>query len=315
MTTQEGQQDETLKQNGHGEADYLVRATALGGKVRAFAVQSTGIAGELARRHSTTPTATAALGRTVSAGLMMGKMLKGEERLTIQVKGGGPIGQIVVDANAHGEVRGYVDNPDVDLPLNAVGKLDVAGAVGTDGYLYVIKDLGLREPYRGSVPIVSGELGEDFTYYFAKSEQTPSIVALGVLVAVDRSVKAAGGFIVQLLPGVSEEEIDRIESRLSGMQSVTAMLDAGYSLERMLAEVLDDVSVLERSEVRFQCRCSRERVERTLTSLGEDELQALLTEDGRAEVVCHFCNEAYQFEEGDIRALIRSIKERGSVRE
>ncbi|MEH7087357.1 Hsp33 family molecular chaperone HslO, partial [Neobacillus drentensis] len=162
--------------------DYLIRGTALGGKVRAFAVRTTQLVDELRRRHNTYPTATAALGRTVSATAMMGAMLKGEEKLTVQVKGDGPLGQIVVDANAHGEVRGYVANPDVHLPSNAQGKLDVAGAVGTDGFIHIIKDLGLKEPYRGSIPIISGELAEDFTYYFAKSEQTPSAVGLGVLV-------------------------------------------------------------------------------------------------------------------------------------
>ncbi|MBU7320912.1 Hsp33 family molecular chaperone HslO [Paenibacillus oleatilyticus] len=288
--------------------DYLIRATAYEGKVRAFAVRTTGIVEELRRRHQTTPTATAALGRTATAALMMGIMLKGEEKLTVQVKGGGPIGQIVADSNAHGEVRGYVDNPAVDLPLNSIGKLDVAGAVGTDGFLYVIKDLGLKEPYRGSIPIVSGELGEDFTYYFAKSEQTPSAVALGVLVDVDYTVKTAGGFIIQLLPGLTDDEIAQIEKELAALPPITSLLDRGDRLEDILATLLPGAEVLERrDDIRFQCKCSRERVEQTLISLGRDELQQILEEDGKAEVVCHFCNEAYRFSREDLEAILKSI--------
>ncbi|MEC0247139.1 Hsp33 family molecular chaperone HslO [Paenibacillus chitinolyticus] len=288
-------------------SDYLIRGTALEGRVRAFAVLTTSITEELRRRHNTTPTATAALGRTAAAGLMMGAMLKGEEKLTLQVKGGGPIGSIVVDANSKGEVRGYVDDPNVDLPLNAKGKLDVAGAVGTEGFLYVTKDLGLKENYRGSIPIVSGELAEDFTYYFAKSEQTPSAVALGVLVDVDRTVKVSGGFIIQLLPGLTDDEITEIEKTLAQIPPITTLLDRGASLEEVLKEVLPSVEIMERSAVSFQCKCSRERVEQTIISLGRDELQSLIDEDGRAEVVCHFCNEAYQFEREELQTMLDSI--------
>lgn len=288
--------------------DYLIRATAYDGKVRAFAVQTTGIVEELRRRHHTTPTATAALGRTVTAALMMGTMLKGEEKLTVQIKGGGPIGQIVADANAKGEVRGYVDNPEVDLPLNSKGKLDVAGAVGTEGFLYVTKDLGLKEPYRGSIPIVSGELAEDFTYYFVKSEQTPSAVALGVLVDVDYTVKTAGGFIIQLLPGLNDEDIAQIEKELNALPPITSLLDQGHSLEAILETLLPGSKVLERrDDVRFKCKCSRERVEQTLISMGRSELEQLLEEDRQAEVVCHFCNEKYHFNEDDLKALIQAL--------
>ncbi|PYI50247.1 Hsp33 family molecular chaperone HslO [Paenibacillus flagellatus] len=287
-------------------SDYLIRATAFGGQLRAFAVRTTDIVEEMRRRHGTTPVATAALGRTATAGVMMGAMLKGEERLTIQVKGDGPIGQIVVDANAKGEVRGYVDNPRVDLPLNARGKLDVAGAVG-EGYLYVTKDLGLKEPYRGGIPIVSGELGEDFTYYFAKSEQTPSAVALGVLVATDYTVQTSGGFILQLLPGMSDEEIAEIEAKLANLPPVTTLLAEGADMEDVLKRVVDSVVVLERSDIRFQCQCSRERVERTLISLGRDEIEQMLREDGKAEVVCHFCNEAYAYNEEQLHNLLERL--------
>ncbi|MFD0677128.1 MULTISPECIES: Hsp33 family molecular chaperone HslO [unclassified Paenibacillus] len=287
--------------------DYLIRATAMEGKVRAFAVRATGIVNEISKRHAMTPTTTAAVGRTVAAGLMMGAMLKGEEKLTILVKGGGPIGQIVVDANAHGEVRGYVDNPEVDLPLNKAGKLDVAGAVGTEGFLNIIKDLGLKEPYRGSIPLVSGELAEDFTYYFAKSEQTPSAVALGVLVGVDYTVTAAGGFIIQLLPGLTDDEISLIELQLSRVEPITKMLEQGLDLEHILHKILPEVQVLGESEVEFRCKCSKERVEQTLVSLGRAEIEQLLNEDEKVEVICHFCNEAYQFEKDDLRVILQQM--------
>lgn len=286
--------------------DYLIRATAFDGKLRAFAANTTGIVEELRRRHDTTPVATAALGRTATAGVMMGAMLKGEERLTVQVKGDGPIGQIVVDADAKGEVRGYVDNPHVDLPLNESGKLDVSGAVG-EGYLHVIKDLGLKEPYRGSIPIVSGELGEDFTYYFAKSEQTPSAVALGVLVATDYSVQVSGGFILQLLPGLEEEEIAAIEQKLAKLPPITTLMAGGEDLEEVLKRMVDSVTILERTDIRFQCKCSRERVERTLLSLGREEIEQIIREDGKAELVCHFCNEAYAYNGEQLHSLLERL--------
>ncbi|WP_272826105.1 Hsp33 family molecular chaperone HslO [Paenibacillus thiaminolyticus] len=283
--------------------DMLVRGTGLGGKVRIFAVRTTGLVNELQRRHGAYPTATAALGRTVTAAAMMGAMLKGDEKLTVQVKGDGPIGQIVADANAHGEVRGYVTHPQVHLASNAQGKLDVAGAVGRSGFIHVIKDLGLKEPYRGSSPIISGELAEDFTYYFATSEQTPSAVGLGVLVDVDSSVLHAGGFIVQLLPGLTEEQIDQIEYSLSVLPPVTALLDQGMELDELVTWIISDANVMERMPIRFQCQCSRERVERTLISVGKGELTAMIEEDGQAEVVCHFCNEKYSFGREELEQL------------
>ncbi|MEO3948083.1 Hsp33 family molecular chaperone HslO [Gorillibacterium sp. CAU 1737] len=288
--------------------DELIRATARDGKFRAFAVRTTQLTEELRQRHQTTPTATAALGRTLAAGLLMGAMMKGDEKQTIQVKGDGPIGQIVVDANAAGEVRGYVDNPAVDLPLNSLGKLDVRGAVGTDGFIYIIRDLGLKEPYLGSTPIVSGELAEDFTYYFAKSEQTPSVVALGVLVDKDYTVKESGGFIIQLLPGVSEEEISFLEEKLSAVTSVTSLLESGATLEDILTSILEDVRILDRMDVHFRCKCSRERVERTLISLGKEELTSILEEDGKIDLVCHFCNETYHFTDKEIEDVLAKIE-------
>lgn len=286
------------------EKDRLIRGTAMDGKVRAFAVRTTQLVEELRRRHDTFPTTTAALGRTVTAAAMMGAMLKGNEKLTIQVKGDGPIGSIVADANAKGEVRGYVKEPHVHLPSNSKGKLDVAGAVGTTGFIHVTKDLGLKEPYRGSVPIISGELGEDFTYYFAISEQTPSAVGLGVLVDVDSSVIVAGGFIIQLLPGLSDSEINAIEHAVGQMPPVTSLLDQGLDLEEMLSWLLPDIKVLEEMDIKFSCNCSRERVERTLISLGKDELVDLNEAGEETEVVCDFCNEAYTFSVEEVQTLI-----------
>ncbi|MEW9672699.1 Hsp33 family molecular chaperone HslO [Ammoniphilus sp. 3BR4] len=290
--------------------DYLVRAISRNGKVRAFAIKSTEVVEESRKRLDTWPVASAALGRSLSAGAIMGAMLKGNERLTVIIKGGGPIGQIVVDANAKGEVRGYVTNPHIHFPLNAVGKLDVAKAVGTDGQLIVTKDLGLKDPYHGSVELISGELGEDFTYYFSKSEQTPSAVSVGVLVNPDNSIKAAGGFIIQLLPGLKEEEITQLEKRLAQIPPVSAMVDEGLSPEEILYAVLgkDDVEILDHLDIVFSCHCSIERMENALISLGEEELQSIIDEQGEAELTCHFCNEVYQVDKPDLERLMKMAK-------
>ncbi|MEK4061774.1 MULTISPECIES: Hsp33 family molecular chaperone HslO [Paenibacillus] len=288
--------------------DRLVRGTALDGRVRAFAVRTTALVDELRRRHDTYPTATAALGRTVTAAAMMGAMLKGQEKLAVMVKGNGPIGQITAESNAFGEVRGYVTNPHVHLPSNSLGKLDVAGAVGTEGFIDISKDLGMKEPYRGSVPIISGELGDDFTYYFAVSEQTPAAVGLGVLVETDNSVRVAGGFIVQLLPGLTDEEITEIERAVGSLPSVTALLEEGLEPEEMLRYLLPDAVIMDELDINFVCQCSRERVEQTLVSLGEKELERLIEEDDQAEVVCHFCNEAYVFNKDELQVILDQAK-------
>jgi len=291
------------------QQDILVRGTAWGGKIRVFAARTTNLVEELRRKHDSYPTATAAFGRTLTAGAIMGAMLKGDEKLTVQVKGDGPIGQIVVDANAEGEVRGYLDNPQVHLPSNAQGKLDVAGAVGHSGHIHIIKDLGLKEPYRGSVPIISGELAEDFTYYFAVSEQTPSAVGLGVLVDTDNSVIHAGGFIVQVLPGLTDEELTRLENAVGTIPPVTALLDQGESPEDILRWIVgDELRIHDTMELTFKCLCSAEKVEQTLISLGESELAGIIEEDGVAEVVCQFCNEAYQFDREQLEKLLEQAK-------
>ena len=296
--------------------DYIVRATAYNGQVRAFAVHSTGIINEIRRRLDTWPTATAALGRTLSAGAMMGAMLKGNDKLTIQIKGSGPIGQIVVDANAHGDIRGYVSNTHVHFPANAQGKLDVARAVGTEGTLYVIKDLGLREPYRGSSPIISGELGEDFTYYFVTSEQTPSAVGLGVIVEPDLTVSASGGFILQLMPMADEEVITRLETRLARIRSVSQMVQAGLTPEQMLAEVLDEEpNILSELDIRFQCGCSQERAEGALTSLGKEELKDIVNKGIPPEIECHFCKEKYQLPMDRIETMLINLEKGAGINE
>ncbi|MCD9026308.1 Hsp33 family molecular chaperone HslO [Cohnella silvisoli] len=286
--------------------DELVRGTAWNGGIRVFAARTTELVSELQRRHGTFPTATAALGRAATAAAMMGVMLKGNEKLTVQVKGDGPLGQIVIDANAAGEVRGYVDHPQVHLASNNQGKLDVAGAVGRNGYLHVIKDLGLKETYTGSVPIISGELGEDFTLYFAESEQSPSAVGLGVLVDTDGTVLHAGGFIVQVMPGLSEEQLVRLERAIAGMPHVTALLDQGETPESLLHFLVgEDLTIYQTIEPVFKCKCTRERFEKALITLGQKEIRSLIEEDGKAELHCHFCNEKYLFDADDLEALYR----------
>lgn len=290
------------------QKDRILRGTALGGKVRAFAVRTTDLVEELRSRHDTFPVVTAALGRTVSAAAMMGAMLKGDERLSIQVRGDGPIGLIAAESNAIGEVRGYVHNPHVELTNIRPGKMDVAAAVGRTGHIHVIKDLGLKEPYRGSVPIISGELAEDFTYYFAVSEQTNSAVSLGVLVSPDYTVASAGGFIIQLLPGITDEEITELERALGAIPPMTEMLEEGLSLEDILKRVVPDVSILDETDVKFSCDCTQERVERALISLGRDEIQQMIDEDGKAEVSCHFCNETYTFDVEQLKSVLERAK-------
>lgn len=240
----------------------------------------------------------------------MGAMLKDKQRVTLRILGDGPVGAIVVDADHNGNVRGYVQEPHVHLAPNAAGKLDVAGAVG-QGQLYVIKDLGLKEPYQGGIPLVSGELAEDFTQYFATSEQTPSAVALGVLVGTDNQVQAAGGFIIQLLPGASEEVAEALERQLEGIQSVTDMISAELDAEDILRRVLSEMElkILETRPVRFSCSCNRERLESVLISLGSDELALMEEEQGGAELTCHFCRHVYQFGKDELQRLRRQISD------
>lgn len=285
--------------------DYLVRALAYDGQVRAYAARTTDTIAEAQRRHYTWPTASAALGRSMTASVMMGAMMKGEEKLTISINGGGPLGNILVDANAKGEVRGYVSNPQTHFELNGQGKLDVRRAVGTEGTLSVTKDIGMQQPYIGQVPIISGELGEDFTNYIVNSEQTPSSVGVGVIVNPDNTILASGGFIVQLLPGTDEAVIHEIEQRLSEIQTISKMVHNGMTPEEILHEVLgeDNVKMLDTMPIHFQCQCSRERISNAITSLGADEIADMIVTDGRAEAQCHFCNENYEFTKEDLQHL------------
>lgn len=290
--------------------DYLVKALAYGGQVRAYAVRSTETISEAQRRHQTWRTASAALGRAMTAGLMMGAMMKGEEKLTIKIEGGGPIGAIMVDSNAKGEVRGYVSNPHVDFESNEHGKLDVRRAVGTDGYLSVVKDIGLRDFFTGQVPIVSGELGEDFTYYFVTSEQVPSSVGVGILVNPDDSILAAGGFIFQLMPGTEDETITKIEERLKTIPPISRLIEKGLTPEEILEELFgqENVNVLEKMPVKFECNCSKERFAGAIISLGSKEIRDMIEEDGMAEAHCHFCNEKYHYSKEELEELEREAK-------
>ncbi|QOS91867.1 Hsp33 family molecular chaperone HslO [Peribacillus sp. JNUCC41] len=290
--------------------DYLIKALGYEGQVRAYAVSTTDTVGEAQRRHYTWPTASAALGRAMTAGVMMGGMLKGEEKLTIKIEGGGPIGSILVDSNAKGEVRGYVTHPQTHFDLNEQGKLDVRKAVGTDGLLTVVKDIGLRDYFSGQVPLVSGELGEDFTYYFVTSEQVPSSVGVGVLVNPDNSILAAGGFIIQLMPGTSEDTISKIENRLSTITPVSKMIQSGMTPEEILTEILGEgnVNILEKMDVQFSCQCSKERIANALISLGQAEIRDIIDTEGQAEAHCHFCNQTYQFSKEDLEELEAETK-------
>jgi molecular chaperone Hsp33 len=285
--------------------DYLVKALAYNGQIRAYAVRTTEIVSEAQRRHQTWRVASAALGRSLSAGVMMGAMLKGEDKLTIKIDGGGPIGVILVDSNAKGEVRGYVSNPQVDFEANENGKLDVKRAVGTEGSLTVVKDLGLRDFFSGQVPIVSGELGEDFTYYFATSEQVPSSVGVGVLVNPDDTILAAGGFIFQLMPGIEEQTITKIEEQLKTIEPISKLIQKGLTPEEILEELFgkEQVNVLETMPVQFKCVCSKGRFADAIISLGTSEIDDMITEDGQAEAHCHFCNEKYLFTREELEEL------------
>ncbi|KIL52533.1 Hsp33 family molecular chaperone HslO [Jeotgalibacillus soli] len=291
-------------------SDYMIRALAYDGQVRAFAVNTTETVSEAQRRHYTWPTASAALGRTMTAGVMMGAMLKGEENLTIKVEGNGPIGPILVDSNAKGQVRGYVTNPQTHLDLNAQGKLDVRGAVGAEGTLTVIKDLGMRENFSGQVPLVSGELGEDFTYYFASSEQVPSSVGVGVLVNPDNTILAAGGFILQLLPGADEAVIEAIEQRLGMVPPVSKLIQQGLTPEQILETVLGEgnVKVLDSLPVTFHCKCSKERFSTAIISLGKQEIKEMIEEDGKAEAQCHFCHEVYHYSKEELESFLEEAR-------
>ncbi|MCD8510376.1 MAG: Hsp33 family molecular chaperone HslO [Bacillus sp. (in: Bacteria)] len=288
--------------------DYLVKALGYGGTIRAYAIRSTNMVQEAARRHKSSRTVTAALGRALSAGTMMGAMLKGNEKLTIKIEGNGPASPIIIDANANGEARGYVSNTHADPERKASGKLNVSEVVGTQGTLSVVKDLGLKEHFTGSVPLVSGELAEDFTYYFASSEQTPSSVALGVIVDKGDVVAAAGGFILQIMPGATDETIDAIEKTLQTVPPISSLINEGLTPEEILERLLGsgNLQILDKMNVFFKCRCSKDRIAQALMGLGEGDLREMIEEDEGAETHCNFCNERYVFTKSELEELLNN---------
>lgn len=286
--------------------DYLVRATAFNGTVRAYAITSTETVNEACRRQDTWATASAALGRTITISAMMGAMVKGDDQITVKVEGGGPIGAIVTDSNAKGEVRGYVTNPHVDFESNAQGKLDVRRAVGTSGFLSIVKDIGMRDYFTGQVPIVSGEISEDFTYYFASSEQVPSAVGAGVLVNPDFSIAASGGFIIQLMPGAEDDTINKVEQRVSSIPPISQLIEDGNTPEQVIEKLLEGGGVKfigDKLPIQFKCRCSKERLEQAIAGLGNEEIDQMITEDKGAEASCHFCNETYTFNVDELEKI------------
>ncbi len=287
-------------------SDYLIRATAANAQIRAFALTSRDLVETARSRHNLSPVVTAALGRLMTGAVMMGGMLKGEkDMLTLQVNGDGPVGALTVTADSKGNVKGYANVPQAMMPPNAKGKLDVGGVIG-NGYLTVIKDMGMKEPYSSQVALQSGEIGDDLTYYFAASEQVPSCVALGVLMEKNNTVKQAGGFIIQLMPFAQEEVIKKLEEKISTIASVTSMLDEGNTPEQILELVLGDMGleITEQMPVQFKCNCTKERVEKVLLSLGKKELKEMIAEGEEVKLHCHFCNKDYGFTVEELKALI-----------
>ena len=289
-------------------SDYIIRATAANGQIRAFAATTKDTVETAKNAHNTSPVATAALGRLLTAGAMMGVMMKGDkDLLTLRMEGDGPIGGLLVSADSKGHVKGYAFNPEVMLPPNAKGKLDVGGALGI-GVLSVIRDIGLKEPYVGQTILVSGEIAEDLTYYYATSEQIPSSVALGVLMNKDNTVRQAGGFIIQLLPGASDEMIDKLEARLDEFASITSLLDEGKTPEEILNELLGEfgLEILDKMPTGVVCDCEKSRVAKAIISLGKKEIAEMIEEGKPIEVSCHFCNKLYTFTVEELKEMLEA---------
>ena len=287
--------------------NYLLKQISEDGQLRAYAVNATDVVAEAQQRQDTWPTASAAFGRAIVGTLLLSAAgLKGDAKMTVRVEGDGPLGKIIVDGNAQGTVKGYVQNPHVNLPLNDRQKIDVKGGVGTNGTLSVTKDLGLKEPFTGQVPLVSGELGEDFTYYLAKSEQTPSAVGLSVFVNSDNRIDVAGGFMIQILPGADERLIDILEARLNEMPLVSELLQKGLSPEAIIAEIVGELPMktLEKMPIKYACDCSKARFAKSLSSIKPADLAQLIDEDHGAEAVCRFCGERYQFTEAELQQIL-----------
>lgn len=289
--------------------DYIVRATAANTQIRAFAASTTELVEQARQHHNTSPVATAALGRLLTGGVMMGSMMKNPaDVLTLQVQCGGPIGGMTVTADSQGNVKGYVNQPDVLLPPKN-GKLDVGGALGP-GFLNVIKDMGLKEPYSGQTILQTGEIAEDLTYYFATSEQVPSSVGLGVLMEKDNTVRCAGGFIVQVMPFIEDEVLNKLEENVQKIQSVTSMLDNGHTPEEMLHQVLEglDVEIVDTLPAQFYCNCSKERIEKAIISIGKKDIQSMIDDGETIEVKCHFCNTDYHYTVDELKELLKKSR-------
>lgn len=302
-----------MTETGIYKEDYIVRATAANSQLRAFAATTRNLVEEARSRHDTSPVVTAALGRLLTAGAMMGTMLKGEkDLLTLQISGSGPMKGMTVTADAKADVKGYAHEPVVMLPANSKGKLDVAGAVG-QGILSVIKDMGMKEPYNGQTVLQTSEIAEDLTYYFATSEQIPSSVGLGVLMERDNTVKQAGGFIIQLMPFAEDAVITALEQRLSQVQSVTALLDAGNTPEMILEQLLDGldgskIEILDRIPTQFHCNCDKKRVEKAIISIGRHDIREMIEDGQKIEVKCHFCNTAYKFSVEELKRIYEQAR-------
>ncbi|SKC43422.1 Hsp33 family molecular chaperone HslO [Maledivibacter halophilus] len=287
--------------------NYIVRALAANKNIRAFAAITTDMVEKARKTHQTTPVATAALGRTMTAASIMGYMLKGNnDTLTLQIRGVNKIKSIVAVANSKGYVKSYISNPYIDVSLNDKGKLDVGGAIGKNGKLIVVKDMGLKEPYVGQSNLITGEIAEDIAAYYMYSEQQPSVVSLGVLLNSDSSVKASGGIIIQPLPDVDEEVLDKLEKSIKDIKPISSMVAKGMTGENILEEVLKnfEVEIIEKGEIDFQCDCSRGKIEKALISIGEKDLRSIIEEDGKAEIQCHFCNEKYLFDKNQLIELL-----------
>ncbi len=287
--------------------DYMIRGIDKSGKIRIFVARTTNLVEEARRIHNTSPTATAAVGRTLTVAAMMGAMMKNDnDLLTLKISGNGPLGKILVVAKNNGQVKADIDYPMADLPSRADGKLDVGSLVGKEGNVTVIMDLGMKEPYIGQSSIITGEIAEDIANYYVTSEQIPSAISLGVLVDKDISCLAAGGYMIQLMPGVLEEEITLIEKALSKIQPVSALINKGLSPEEIMYELLGEfqMEVLDKLDLEYHCECSRDKIEAVIISLGRSEIESIIEEDGQAEVVCHFCNTKYKFGKEDLTKLI-----------
>lgn len=287
--------------------DYLIRGIDKLGRLRIFVASTTNLVEEAREMHGTSPTATAALGRSLTAASMMGIMMKNDkDTLTLKINGGGPIGNILVVAKNQGRVKGYVDHPEADVAPKSKGKLDVGRLVGKEGMLTTIMDLGLKEPYVGQANLISGEIAEDLASFYLLSEQQPSAVSLGVLVNRDRTVLAAGGYIIQLLPGILDEDITKIENALAKVEPVSTLIAKGMSPEEIMYDILSDfdMQILDKVDLKFECDCSREKIENVIISLGKKEINDIIEEDGKAEVVCQYCNKKYQFNKEDLNKIL-----------